>query len=71
MNKRMDIPEALYEDEAVCFIAERYHTTPRQVVQCFLRQNGMVPDREEPHITFHLENNEMEIIRGLTGGNHS
>lgn len=67
----MDIPEALYEDEAVCFISDRYHTTPRQVVQCFLRQNEMVPDRDEPYITLHLENNEMEILRGLIGRNHA
>lgn len=71
MDKRMDIPEALYEDEAVCFIADRYHTTPGQVVQCFLRQNEMVPDRNGPLMTFHLENNEMEILRGLIHGNHS
>lgn len=31
----MDIPAELYEDEVVCFIADRYHTTSQKVVQCF------------------------------------
>lgn len=25
MNKRIDIPSELYEDEVVCFLADRYH----------------------------------------------
>lgn len=73
MNKRINIPKALYDDEVVCFIADRYHTTPQKVIQCFLAQDGITSDPEEKPVTFHLENNEMEILRGLThlsvGGN--
>ena len=72
MNKRTDvIPTTLYDDEAVCFIADRYHSTPQQVVRCFLEQDGAgaVPNGESG--TFRLEENEMEILRGLTFGNHS
>lgn len=27
MNERIDIPAELYEDEVVCFFADRYHLT--------------------------------------------
>lgn len=67
MNKLRDIPTALYDDEAVCFIADRYHTTPKNVMQCFLVQDGLISDPEEKPLPFHLENNEIEILRGLTG----
>lgn len=46
MNKRIDIPAALYDDEVVCFIADRYHTTPQKVIQCFLVQDGVIPVSE-------------------------
>lgn len=71
MNKLMDIPTTLYDDEAICFIADRYHTTPQKVIQCFLVQDGIIPGSEETFTTFHLENNEMEILRGLTHSSHS
>lgn len=71
MNKRIDIPAALYDDEVVCFIADRYHTTPQKVIQCFLVQDGVIPVSEVKKMTFHLENNEMEILRGLTHSSYS
>ena len=69
MNKRIDIPAELYESEVVCFLANRYHTTPKKVVQCFLVQDGLVTEIDEDFATFHLEDNELEILRGLTRGN--
>lgn len=62
-NNKKNIPVALYEDEAVHFIANRYHATPRKVVQCFLVQEGIVAEPES--VAFRLEDNEMEILRGL------
>lgn len=35
MNKRIDIPSELYEDEVVCFLADRYHTTARKIGRHF------------------------------------
>lgn len=70
-NRTDDIPAMLYDDDAVCFIADRYHSTPQQVVRCFLEQDGIASDPEEEPVTFRLEENEMEILRGLTFGNHS
>ena len=71
MNKRIDIPSELYEDEVVCFLADRYHTTARKVVQCFLAQTGCTPDEDISLSDFRLEDNEMEIVRGLTRVHHS
>lgn len=71
MNKRMNIPKTLYDDEVVCFIAGRYHTTPQKVIQYFLSQDGIISNPEEKLATFHLENNEMEILRGLIHNGHS
>lgn len=46
MDKAMDIPANLYEDEVVCFMADRYHTTTERVMQCFLVQEAEVPAPE-------------------------
>lgn len=46
MNKRIDIPAELYEDEVVCFFAARYHTSAENVVRCFLVQDGIYPEQE-------------------------
>lgn len=69
MNRRTDIPEEIYQDEIVLFLADRYHTTPRKVLRCFLEQNDHAPEAEtEP---FRLEENEMTILRDMLYGNHS
>ena len=71
MNERIDIPAELYEDEVVCYFADRYHTSTENVVRCFLVQDGICSEQENESITFRLEDNEMEIMRGLTYGGHS
>lgn len=71
MNERTDIPAELYEDEVVCFFADRYYTSTENVVRCFLVQDGIYLEQENELITFRLEDNEMEIMRGLTYGGHS
>lgn len=68
MNERIDIPAGLYEDEVVCFLADRYHTSAKNVVKCFLVQDGINPVPENEPATFRLEENEMEIMRGLIYG---
>lgn len=70
MDERIDIPAELYEDEVVCFFANRYHTSTENVVRCFLVQDGICPEQNDVSLTFRLEENEMEIMRGLTYGNH-
>ena len=52
-----ELPEALCTDEAVCFIADRYHVTPQQLLRYFLYGETSIP----------LESNEMEILKGLSG----
>jgi uncharacterized protein YsxB (DUF464 family) len=42
MDKPIDIPANLYEDEVVCFMADRYRTTTERVMQCFLVQEAGV-----------------------------
>lgn len=71
MDERIDITAELYEEEIVCFIADRYHTSAENVVKCFLVQDGIRVDQENEFLTFRLEDNEMEILRGLTYGNHA
>ncbi len=60
------IPDELYSDDAACFIASRNNVTVQDVMRCFLVQSGIVPTSggDTPAV-FRLENNEMEIIRGL------
>lgn len=69
MNRITAIPEEIYQDEIVLFLAGRYHTTPREVLGRFLEQNGHAPEADtEP---FRLEENEMAILRDMLSGNHS
>ncbi len=65
MEVRIVIPVGLYEDEAVCFIAGRYHVSPERIVACFLVQEGLASEAERESGIFPLEDNEMEILRGL------
>ena len=66
MDKRTNISAALYNDEIIRFLAERYRVSPREIVRHFLaRENNL--QAPEPGITrFRLEENEMEMLRGLT-----
>ena len=71
MNRLPDIPTNIYEDEIIDFLAERYHCTPKEIIQSFLAQNGMAQNgmaqnTDEKTNSFILEENEMEILRGLT-----
>lgn len=65
-----DISSGLLNDDVVCFIADRYHTSPEKVVERFLIQGGIVSETKGDFLSFSLEDNEMEILRGLVYGNH-
>ena len=66
MKHDMNIPAELYEDDAVCFIANRYHITIQEAVQGFLVQSGITSNAKENETSdFRLEDNEMEIMKGL------
>lgn len=66
MNKQIDIPVELYSDEVVCFLADRYHTSSEEIMLRFLVQGGIIPIPEKDSMSQTLEENEMEILRGLT-----
>lgn len=70
MRRVIKIPNRLYKDETICFIADRYHTTTRQILKCFLLQEGIATGNDKEPETFQLEDNEMEILRGLTEIEH-
>ena len=56
MKQTTELPEELCADEAVCFIADRHHVTPRQLLRYFLYGEASIP----------LEANEVEILKGLS-----
>ncbi|MBO8475565.1 MAG: hypothetical protein IAB88_01070 [Bacteroidetes bacterium] len=56
MIHRAELPEELCVDEAVCFIADRHHVTPQQLLRYFLYGEVSIP----------LEANEVEILKGLS-----
>ena len=56
MKRKTELPEELCADEAVCFIAYRYHVTPQQLLRYFLYGEMSIP----------LEDNEIEILKGLS-----
>ena len=57
MKQKTELPEELCADEAVCFIADRHHVTPQQLLRHFLYGETSIP----------LEANEVEILKGLSG----
>ena len=69
MNADTDMPEETYHDDIVCFLAERYHTTPHKILQRFLEQNTSELSTENP--TFYLEKNEMEMLRDIIYSYHN
>lgn len=56
MEQKVELPEELCTDEAVCFIADRHHVTPQQLLHYFLDREASIP----------LEANEVEILKGLS-----
>ena len=65
MDKPIDIPANLYEDEVFCFMADRHRTSMERVMQCFLVQETGIPVPEKESLPFRLTDNEMEILREL------
>ena len=65
MERLTDIPTELYEDEVIGFLADRYHSTPNEIVRHFLVQDGKMEETGRMLVSFTLEENEMEIMRGL------
>ena len=57
MKQKTELPEELCADEAVCFIADRHHVTPQQLLRHFLYGETSIA----------LEDNEIEILKGLSG----
>jgi len=68
MKQRTDIPKEIYQDEIVCFLAERYHTTSREILQQFFKQNHHHSEMTTPK--FRLEENEMTILQEMIDNNH-
>ena len=56
MKQKTELPEDLCADEAVCFIADRHHVTPQQLLHHFLYEEAPIA----------LEDNEVEILKGLS-----
>ena len=56
MKQETELPEDLCADEAVCFIADRHHVTPQQLLRHFLCGEASIA----------LEDNEVEILKGLS-----
>lgn len=69
-NKRMkpktELPEELCADEAVCFIADRHHVTPRQLLRHFLYEEIPANIVAPAMRAIPLEPNEIEILKGLS-----
>ena len=56
MKQETELPEELCVDEAVCFIADRHHVSPQQLLRHFLYGETSIA----------LEDNEVEILKVLS-----
>ena len=63
---KTELPEELCADEAVCFIADRHHVSPQQLLRHFLY--GEIPANAAAPVrrAIPLEPNEIEILKGLS-----
>lgn len=68
MDMMRDIPQELYDDEIITFLAGRYRTSAENIVRWFFVQEGILRNPDEDMMLFRLEENEMEMLRGLTKG---
>ena len=66
MKPKTELPEELCADDAVCFIADRHHVTPQQLLRYFLYENVHF-NVAAPVNAIPLEPNEIEILKGLSG----
>lgn len=62
METILKIPEQIIDDEVVCYMAERYHSSPEDIIRQFLSQGGAI---NKADLTFTLEDNEMAILRDM------
>lgn len=66
MDSKITIPKSVCHDEVVDYIASRYSITPQQVINHFMRQEGILINRQgigDEDISF--EENEMAILRDM------
>lgn len=66
MKQDTELPEELCTDEAVCFIADRHHVTPSQLLHYFLFGEASMGGMASAKATIPLEPNEIEILKGLS-----
>lgn len=66
MEQHTCLQEDLCADEAVCFIADRHHVTPQQLLSHFLAVESSPEGGARPGAEIPLEPNEMEILKGLS-----
>ncbi len=66
MKPPTDFPKELCADEAVCFIADRHHVTPQQLLHYFLIQKSFSISETPTNALIPLEPNEIEILKGLS-----
>ena len=66
MTSKVILPDSLCDDELVNYIALRYSITPTQVINLFLKQDGVIYDPDNAdNPPLHLEENEMAIFRDM------
>ncbi len=63
MNSRADIHEKFHNDEIARFLADRCHTAPREMLQCFHEHNDIAYKKTVG--TFRLEDNEMAMLHDI------
>ena len=67
MKPKTELSEELCADEAVCFIADRHHVTPRQLLRHFLYEEIPANIVAPAMRAIPLEPNEIKILKGLSG----
>lgn len=66
MESKIILPRAVCEDEVIGYIASRYSSTPAGVIYQYMVQEGIIAANDRDGcIPYHLENNEMAILRDM------
>lgn len=66
MDSKIILPESVWHDEVVDYLASRYSITPDQVIHQFLYQDGVIDESQHGRgVAIPFEENEMAILRDM------
>lgn len=65
MESKIIMPKTICEDEVIGYLAERYSSTPENVIKRYMQQEGIITSQIDNTYKYNLEENEIAILRDM------